>query len=1304
MCRQYCLQYELILQFFLLLPDRSEQFGDLPCADDVTLPGLGYLLRYLLAVAHLTYRVRRKALRFVHTNAEKSDDIISSGAVCSPVEWTCECPQKRELLNKYEDSVLFYGVNSGGDKLVVSVRRLPNQLAELWLALYAPDGTTFTLPAALTLDRSAGSCFSAAGLRLHCLAPNRRWRVAYNGLLRKHSESGAAESEESEVHVKFGFIWSAGSHTLEQPAELVPQLLAESLAELPFWDMVREIDKLLAELDTYDQAGIMSGELTVAGKTREFSLWGYKVRTQGANLDGTYEQDHHFGFLENGDMYHLVHSDEYGRPSGVLYGSIYLPSSKMLPIDYALLRTGDLPDALSGRLHVGCGSVCLPVCVKYATPSLVFKSEDSSCEVDVAAVNLKCEDNAGSGFRITVRRRGRTVCHVADHFKHKIIQDHELPAVAPLVSDIQDAHSKVPDLTGGKGSSLAVLHSIATQLKTFSVPPGFIVTTRSYELFASCEGFRKLVKQIEVSRARNDSQAALKEVCNRVVAEIENMDMPAEVCKEIAECVSKFHADTRFAVRSSALGEDSEDMSAAGQMTTLLGLQNKENVVSGVVKCWASQFSFTNVNYKRQYGQPLDVPMAVVVQELVDASAAGVMFTCDPLTGSPAHITVTANYGLGESVVSASAEPDTFVLKRAGVERPFIESVQLGHKSVCTTSSESGGVMTVPVSSEKANSACISSEDVETLAFIGTQIEKTYTTPQDIEWAISDGKFFMLQCRPVTTFLRESDCEMIHEFDSGLRSEKEVLSKANMSEVFPGATSPLSLTYMRVALDGYSRPFGVRLMVAFGPDTSQYVSPWMPLHRYNYFMWFSDGHQKTGPDATGLDKSLMYSVMGRDVSEELAAGVKRKRPLDKKKLPLQLYNTAKMMLTVKQGLEKVAAETEALELSVNEEMTAEEIYDYIGRSLPHLREPTAHLLKSFACSSLYNLIILQILGRANGELNSEVFSELSKILLGGDVESADVPRMIQELGAALRESPEKERFLNMTVDEASEWLSKTENECGVKFREFIKKHGHRAVKEAAARAPQVEKKSTYAAWDLSKLPYKLSLLQRLILKFVIPRARISVAARETSKSAMVRVLHQLRLVSRELARRMVCEGRLPSPDLIFFLTYEEIGLLLRTRAPELVLKAQRRQKIHAVVDKDKYPALFIGVPKPVERFKKYIEGDFEIKGNPMSQGVAEGLARVVPTFEEAHLIQKGEILITTATDTGWTPYFPLLAGVVTEIGGPLSHGAVVAREYGLPCVVGIDGITTMLANGDYIQLDGNTGVLRKIAAPVTEED
>ncbi|KAL1443992.1 hypothetical protein MTO96_030092 [Rhipicephalus appendiculatus] len=902
-------------------------------------------------------------------------------------------------LTRCLDEVLFCGVNTEGDRVVVSVSRLRDHVSQLWLALYTRDGKQYSLPTEVTLDRSAGSFYSAAGVRLQCLAPNRRWRVAFNGLLRRHVDSTREPSVESEVHVKLGLIWSTVSHTLEHPAQLAPALLAECCAEGSTLEMLRAVKRLATEMDSYDQAGMMSGEIVVDGEQRELCLWGFKIRNQGNIHVDACEEDHHFGFLENGDMYHLIRTSKYGGKNG---------------------------------------------------------SQQKKCSIP------------------------------AD-LKHKIIEEHQLRGNSPLVSDIHNECSKVPDLTGGKGSSLAVLDSIAREVKTFSVPRGFIVTTTSYKLFSSSENFRKLMQEMEESMTR-------------MVGAVERLSMPTDVKEAISQHLSKFDEDTMFAVRSSALGEDSEDMSAAGQMTTLLGLRGPENVINAVVKCWASQFSFTNVNYKRQYGQPLDVPMAVVVQELVDADTAGVMFTCDPLTGNPGLITVTANYGIGE-------------------------------------------------------------------------IEKTYTTPQDIEWALKNGKFFMLQCRPVTTFLRESDLELLNEFNEGLKSGKEIFTRGNVSEVLPGAPSPLGMSLLRCAFEVNCRADCIKFMQASSPDPSQYMPMWGPMYRYGYFLWLSDGLRKIGQDGNLMEKSIMYSILGRDASSEVEGGVKRSRKITRWKVPVQFYFIAKTMFTVTSGVQSISKKTADLRLKIGEESTAAQIYDYMGRAFHDLREPCILLMKAALSSSFYNVMILRILSTAKGALDNEVFSELSKILRGTEAESADVPRMIQELGRVLRESPEKEKFLNMTTEEARHWLSTTEDVCGKKYREFIEKHGHRAVKEfdvytkpwaldpssllkslkAAAAAAEV-KQAESSPWDASLFPYKLSLLQSFILKLVAPKARAAVEAREATKSATVRVIHQLRLLCHQLSQRMVQEGRLPSSELLFFLTYEEIGILLRTRSPELVLK------------------------------------------------------------------------------------------------------------------------------------------------------
>uniref|UniRef100_V5GLR5 Putative integral to membrane n=2 Tax=Ixodes ricinus TaxID=34613 RepID=V5GLR5_IXORI len=1290
--------------------------------------GAGYLFRYLVAVGSLSYSLARRGRRFLPVDPSEGDDPVHINAVCSPLEWQMERPRPSSELSQAQDRLFFYGCNAAGQRMVVCFSRFKNQVAELWLCLYAADGCTYTLPCTFTLDRSDGNTFTALGLRLECLAANRRWRLAFNGTLRKCIPGDSGGADTTEAHVKFGFIWSTVSHTLEQPVELSCALLAESFAKLPTPQMLAEIDSFLLETDSYDQGGMMSGEVTIEGTSAEWNLWGSKVRTRGAVVEDTRVEDHHFGFLENGNIYHVVHTDKYGGAEGLYYGSLYAPELRMLPIDYGLIRTQDLISGSFLRMYIGFGSIQLSIHARHKSVALTFGNEESACEVQVAAADLECDQMHGKGFTVRVQRKGPTTYRISEHFKHKGVRERSSTDPDPLVAHIGEACCKSSDLTGGKGSSLAVLHSIAEQFKTFTVPDAFVVTTSSYKMFSLGGEFQRLVQQIKRCGLRGDTQAALKETCSSVVSAMEKLPLPDLVEKEIARCMKKYGDDLggkRFAVRSSAIGEDSEDMSAAGQMTTFLGVRSLSKVLECVVKCWASQFSFTSINYKRQYGQPMDSPMAVVIQEMVNAEVAGVMFTCDPLTGNPAYITVTANYGLGESVVSASAEPDTYVLKRTPGMRPVLESVQVGHKSLYTTQSESDGVVMLPVTEDKTKEKCLENDQVENLVFVGTQIEKCHTTPQDIEWAVCGGKIYMLQCRPVTTFFRESDSELTHELDTGLKCEKEAFTKANICEVLPGATSPLSLSVIRLCFDTYCRDLYTGMSAMYPHDPSFYMPVWMPIHRYNYFLWLSDGQMNLRSDANVLEKSMMYNTLGRDITGEIMKNgcVDRQKKTNIWKLPQQMYYLLKMLFTTNKRLKRISAATQDLHLSVDGMLSASQMYTYLSNSLHHLREPSDVLVSAFASSSMYNLILQRILAAASGDLTPQVFAEFSKMLTGGDVESAEVPRSIQELGTLLAASTDKENFLSMSIEEACEWLMTVENPCGEKFRDFLHKHGHRNVKEfdlytkpwcmdpsslvkslrAAAMAPKSTTQKEAPSWDLSDLPYKLTFVQKLLLKFLIPRARLAVAARETSKSGLVRTIHKLRTVCIRLADQMVLEGRIPTPDLLYFLTFEEIGILLKTRSPSLVLKAQRRLRLHPELDKVKYPSLFVGVPKPIMTAAKRIEGDFEMKGNPMSQGVAEGYARVVPTFEEAHLIRKGDILVTTATDTGWTPYFPLLSGVITEMGGPLSHGAVVAREYGLPCVVGADGITSMLRTGDYILLDGNTGILRKLAKPADED-
>ncbi|XP_064460583.1 rifampicin phosphotransferase-like [Ornithodoros turicata] len=1289
--------------------------------------GFCYFFKYLLASFRLAYKHSTRSKVFELCDVSKAVEPSHMNIVSTQREWEKECPSPSDALVKNEDSFFLYGVNSTGHKLLLYFSRLKNSIAELWMCLYAADGTRYVLPCGFTLDRSDQNSFAGKGLKIQCLAPARRWRIAFNGLLRK-STTEDNDLDGPEVHVKFGFIWTPVSHTLEYPVEISPVLMAEEFAKLPLVKMLWQIEQFGTDIDAYDQAGMMTGEVFIDGKRTEIQLWGSRVRSKGVLSYAPGSEDHHFGFLEDGKIYHLVHTHDYAGSEGLFYGSMYLPNQRMLPIDYCLVRTKELKYGKPLRLYISAGSEDNPIHVSHIDKTLTFTTEDSSKEFQVVANRLVSGDINGNGITVRIEKKGPTTYRIPEHYRQLVTStpQSDVSVEHPLGIGIEQQICRRPELTGGKGSSLALLHSISERKRMFTVPRAFVITTRAYSVFSSSAQFQQLVKEVTVSQTSGGSLSQLKDTCKRVVQSMAKLPLQEVIKDEVVECLQKFGSDYEkrtFAVRSSAVGEDSEETSAAGQMQTFLGVRGTSKIFESIVRCWASQFNFAAVNYKRQYGQLVNSPMAVVIQEMVPASVAGVMFTCDPVTGDPSYIAVTANYGLGESVVSASAEPDTFLLKRTDGMRPVLHSVQLGQKSVYMTESETEGVLMQPVSEEKTKQKCMTDEQVEQLAFIGTQIERCFSAPCDIEWAIHQGKYYLLQLRPVSSILKETDYELIHEFDTGLKSEKELFTKANVSEVFPGALTPLGFGIIRLCFDTLAREATTRLVPSIPKDSTFYAPLFVPVCRHSVFVWLSGLQRPRGEDM--MAKAMLYSTMGRDISTDplTKESVKRGVATDPKRIPTTALQILKMLFTVQKQLDAVTRFSKSYNLSMDGLSTSQQMYRRIGSNLRFLAKPSTALIEAFSASSLYNLVILRILIAAKGDMTPQILVDFSKMLRGCDTESADVPNSILELGNLLRKSEDRDRFLTMSVEDATAWLKTTDSMCGVKFREFLEKHGHRNVKEfdvytkpwgmepssliaslkAAATAPSTTENRTTAEWTLDNLSYNLTIFQRLLLNFLLPRARTAVAGRETAKSATVRMIHKFRVAFIQLANQMVREGRIPEPDILFFMTFEEIGQLLETRSPTIAAKASRRFRLHAELNKDRYPNLMVGVPKPIERELKYIEGETELKGSPMSQGIARGYARVVRDFEEAHLIKKGDILITTATDTGWTPYFPLLGGVVTEIGGPLSHGAVVAREYGLPCVVGIDDATSLLRTGDYVLLDGNTGSLRRVQKPQDDE-
>ncbi|GFT27569.1 putative phosphoenolpyruvate synthase [Nephila pilipes] len=300
----------------------------------------------------------------------------------------------------------------------------------------------------------------------------------------------------------------------------------------------------------------------------------------------------------------------------------------------------------------------------------------------------------------------------------------------------------------------------------------------------------------------------------------------------------------------------------------------------------------------------------------------------------------------------------------------------------------------------------------------------------------------------------------------------------------------------------------------------------------------------------------------------------------------------------------------------------------------------------------------------------------------------------------------------MSVEVAEKWLQTSTSPSGYKFRQFLERHGHRCLvlfvclrKNLVGVTKDNKTKEEESIGELiSGLQVPLGFMSKCLLKFVLRQCRRGVRGREAGKSIMIKSLHHWRKGYWHLGKLMTMEGYLPDKELIFFLTIDEIDDLLNTRSPSIISRANCRRKIYPILQEYKFPEIMKGNPKPINEEDEsmdsaLLDSDLIMTGIPVSQGVIKGYARIATTIEEAEHLKPGEILITYTTDIGWSPYFPIISGVVTELGGLISHGAVVSREYGLPCVVGLQGATKKFRTGDYVLLDGKKGILQRLPPP-----
>jgi len=748
-----------------------------------------------------------------------------------------------------------------------------------------------------------------------------------------------------------------------------------------------------------------------------------------------------------------------------------------------------------------------------------------------------------------------------------------------------------------------------------------------------------------------------------VVAGVTQSPLPDEVTERFARMQAP------VAVRSSATGEDGAEHSFAGQYDTVLGVVTPEDFAAAVGRCAGSIGS----DRATAYGGPEPVEMHVVVQRMVDARAAGVVFTADPTTGRRDLLVIDAIAGLGEALVDGSAISDHLVLTSDGTQAVR----DVGENPV------------------------LSDHEIAQIRTGAMHAAEHWGRPMDLEWAVDKaGKLWWLQARPVTTLPGD-----LNEMDTPVTGATDVYTRCNIGEMMPGAFCPLT-----ASVSGHAIDYAMQMTQVVARAQPRYDTPWRQVG-YFYGHMFLNMTEGTGLSSGILGNSLeqfSMSICGRVVDEL--------EPKPPKPFADKLVNTVRLTshaLSAGPAIRRLGQQIAAFPIPTGRD--AEDVLRQLESGVElYCHVTLVHVRSSSRAAVGANVLESYLVRQAvkDGRDESDGQADAARLMAGAtDVESA---LMVEELHQVVRKVAADDTatgwFLAAAPAQALTRLRSEAGPGGVALREFLARHGHRGYRELCMRDPawaqdadglgsmmqamvQSARDSTGKPPPRRSVDVPASRTVRLLARLAQGGAR----GREETKSKMALMAHRLKLGYHHLGEVLAASGRLPDADLVFFFDRAELHRVVgEADVVELVDRARQRREALAFQQALEFDDVSVGRPAPILSRAPGTITDDEILGRPASRGIAEGVVRVAKSIHDARDVQRGEILVAPVTDVGWTPYFTVIAALVTDIGSSVSHGAVVAREYGLPCVVNTLVATQVLKTGDRVRVDGDRGLITRL--------
>jgi phosphoenolpyruvate synthase/pyruvate phosphate dikinase len=828
-------------------------------------------------------------------------------------------------------------------------------------------------------------------------------------------------------------------------------------------------------------------------------------------------------------------------------------------------------------------------------------------------------------------------------------------------------------LAGGKGANLGELSQAG-----FHVPPGFVITTAAYDLLIQKNGIQtRLADILAVLDLENPDLVAKRSLQIRDV--LQQTSIPEQITDEALKAYQQLDGGA-VAVRSSATAEDLPEAAFAGQQETFLNIIGEQTLMDAVRACWASLWSERAILYRaRQKVDQTTVKLAVVVQRMVPADVAGVMFTANPVSGARDELVIDASPGLGEAVVSGMVTPDHLIVNKRSRR---VKEQQLGRREVIIRPKTGGGTEQVSSTQEITHAAALPLQAIRKLSRLGTEIERHYGHPQDIEWAwMQDGskvgKFLILQARPMTALPEPLNV-----------SGPMRLIIPMLAEMWPTRPYPLDTTTFTGAVERAIGNFLITMIGKSAPSPDESF-----LEEDGVVVRFEPPKIHPSPSILFMPWIAMWKTRHNDPSHWEADP-----------LVAELIKKAR-----------------AMEQCDLQPLTWSQNLQILHKSLA-LIPRVMELRERYFPQALLGLAGSRLLLALTR--HSDRFGAL---VSGVKTKTTETNQALEDLATQIRTDTALQDLFHHTETnklQAELEASQTGRAFLERFELFLDQYGHREttltisqpawkdqpevvleiLKVLAGTEPQ--QTDHYIVWGqtrdelLANSILGTRLLRKLFLKSLI-NARCFFQIREDTHFYATLMQPTIRRVSLELGRRLVQAGALAESSEVFHLKLDELETFGASWPPSenaimqiRGLVTRRKAKRESLADKPMIDPRLLTVTSRAQAGE-----DVLLNGTSGSPGVARGPAKIVHDVSEFGKLRAGDVLVAPVTNPAWTPLFQRAVAVVVDTGGAASHAAIVAREYGVPAVMGTMNGTKELKDGQWIQVDGSRGLVLKTEAP-----